>query len=320
MKVTVVVRTFNRPAFLKECLASVACQTHTDWEVLLFDDGAGIANFEIYKKFKEQHSDNRIVYITSDTPYEMFQQSWLYSPELATGDIMVRLDDDDLLTKDALKYISDLYERNPELDFSYGSAFGFEDGKLIEVINTQSPAEVPPTRNMWVGYTIPNNHPWRNPYCWWQDYYEKPRLYTSIIHCSKTNIMCVFHLYTMRTKSVKVVKDKITVTSKYADDLEFFGSLDYLGLAHTAIHKVLTYFRKHDYGRVTDIVCDSEGLTIVDAVTAIRDKVDYLRPAGFQSRIIPIDMNDNLNDGVTTEASAKFDEYYSEIKSKSLRY
>ena len=40
MKVTVVVRTCNRPEFLKEALASVQLQTHQDWEVLIFDDSA----------------------------------------------------------------------------------------------------------------------------------------------------------------------------------------------------------------------------------------------------------------------------------------
>ena len=57
MKVTVVVRTYNRPEFLKEALVSIQLQTHTDWEVLIFDDAASVENFSIYNKFKEENPD-----------------------------------------------------------------------------------------------------------------------------------------------------------------------------------------------------------------------------------------------------------------------
>jgi 1-acyl-sn-glycerol-3-phosphate acyltransferase len=48
MKVTVVVRTCNRPEFLKEALVSIQLQTHNDWEVLIFDDSASDENISIY--------------------------------------------------------------------------------------------------------------------------------------------------------------------------------------------------------------------------------------------------------------------------------
>ena len=60
MKVTVVVRTYNRPEFLKEALASIHLQTHTDWEVLIFDDGATNMNFDAYRHFKSM-KDKTIV-------------------------------------------------------------------------------------------------------------------------------------------------------------------------------------------------------------------------------------------------------------------
>ena len=37
MKISVIVRTYNRPDLLKEALASVQLQSHTDWEVIIFD-------------------------------------------------------------------------------------------------------------------------------------------------------------------------------------------------------------------------------------------------------------------------------------------
>ena len=38
MKVTIVVRTFKRPEFLKQALSSIQLQTYDNWEVILFDD------------------------------------------------------------------------------------------------------------------------------------------------------------------------------------------------------------------------------------------------------------------------------------------
>ena len=109
MKVTVVVRTYNRPEFLKEALVSIQLQTHTDWEVLIFDDAASVENFSIYNKFKDINPDKRVMYITTKQSYDLFQSSWLIAPDLAEGEIMVRLDDDDLLAEDALQFLSETY-------------------------------------------------------------------------------------------------------------------------------------------------------------------------------------------------------------------
>ena len=57
MKVTVIVRTYNRPEFLKQALTSIQLQTHKDWEVIIFDDGASDINFNIYKNFKQINLD-----------------------------------------------------------------------------------------------------------------------------------------------------------------------------------------------------------------------------------------------------------------------
>ena len=62
MKVTVALRTFNRPDLFKEALASIQLQSHTDWEVIIFDDGASDINFNIYKKFKEKNPDKKVLY------------------------------------------------------------------------------------------------------------------------------------------------------------------------------------------------------------------------------------------------------------------
>ena len=315
MKVTVIVRTYNRPEFLKQALTSIQLQTHKDWEVIIFDDGATDINFNIYKNFKQTNLDKRVLYLTSNEPRGMYKPSWLIAPDLAEGELMVRLDDDDLLAEDCLQFLTKVYTENPELDFSYGSAVTFNESTLGELIQTNTCFDHPKTKHEWAAYTIPNNNPWYHPWAFYRDYYEEPRHFTSIIHCAKDNAFCVFHTYVMRTSSVKKVKDKITITSNFVDDLEFMGSLDYLGLGQASIKKVLSYIRVHNEGRVSDNGKLIDGANIFDENFRIRDKVDELRTSGFLSKVIPLDAPDNFNSGITNELKHKFSSYKQRILS-----
>jgi glycosyltransferase involved in cell wall biosynthesis len=313
MKVTVIVRTFNRPEFLKEALASIQLQSHTDWEVLIFDDGATDINFDVYKKFKSDNKDKRVIYLSAGEARGLYRRSWLMAPDLADGEIMVRLDDDDLLAQDALEFLSNTYEKNPELEFSYGSAVTFNGGELGNLIQTRTCYEHPKSHHEWAAYTIPNNNPWYEPWAFYRNHYSEARHMTSIIHCAKDNMFCVFHTYVMRTSSVKRVKDKITITSNFVDDLEFMGSLDYCGLGQASIKKVLSYIRVHNEGRIRDNGIQIEGANIFDENFRIRDKVDHLRTSGFLSKVIPLDAPDNKNDGVTNELKTNFSSYKQRI-------
>jgi len=317
MKVTVIVRTYNRPEFLKQALASIQLQSHTDWEVLIFDDGATDINFDVYKKFKSDNKDKRVIYLSAGEARGLYRRSWLMAPDLADGEIMVRLDDDDLLAQDALEFLSNTYEKNPELEFSYGSAVTFNGGELGNLIQTRTCYEHPKSHHEWAAYTIPNNNPWYEPWAFYRNHYTEARHMTSIIHCAKDNMFCVFHTYVMRTSSVKRVKDKITITSNFVDDLEFMGSLDYCGLGQASIKKVLSYIRVHNEGRISDNGIQIEGANIFDENFRIRDKVDHLRTSGFLSKVIPLDAPDNKNDGVTNELKDNFKAYMTSILSIS---
>jgi autotransporter strand-loop-strand O-heptosyltransferase len=311
MKITVVVRTYNREEFLKEALTSIQLQTHTDWEVLIFDDANSTSNFEIYQNFKKQNLDKRVVYLTTSTPYDLFKNSWLHSPKLAEGELIVRLDDDDLLVDDAFEFISNTYTIHSDLDFSYGSSILFKGNTLESVFQSQTPIEAPKTKDIWEGYL--HGHPHNNPWRFKHDYYEEPQNHTSIIHCSKANIMCVYHTYVMRVSSVLKVLDKITMTSNFVDDLEFLGSLDNLGLKHTSIKRILSYVRVHDQGRVTDKEKSVDGITLWDDILRIRDKVDFLRPNKFQSNLLTNDIDGNFNEGVIT---SKHQSHFTQYKRK----
>ena len=319
MKVTVVVRTYKRPLFLKEALASIHLQTHKDWEVLIFDDAGITENLEIYKQFKEQHPNNRVVYLTSGTPHDMYKKSWKLGIKLSEGDLFVRLDDDDLLTVDALEYLSTTFENHKDLDFSYGSTISFENNELRDKVITQTPLEPKKTKDIWEGYLV--GHPWNNPWRFKHDHYDEPRHYTSIIHCSKANIMCSFHTYAIRVKTALKVIDNFEIESNFVDDLEMMGSLEYLGLSHTSIKKVLTYVRVHNTGRLTDKQTKIGGKNLWEDILWIRDKVDFLRTDNFQTNVYMGNIHDNINNGpISTSDIDDFKEYKSNIEKISTKF
>lgn len=313
MKITAVVRTCNRPDYLKEALVSIQLQSYKNWEVLIFDDGATDINFSIYKTFKKANPQNKITYFTTNSEYELFKKSWLIAPDIAEGDIMVRVDDDDILVSDAFEFIASIYSENPELEFTYGSSAFFNESGIVSLIETKNPFEHEKSKDMWAPYTIPNNNPWKEPWMWFRDYYDYPQPYTSIIHAAKANQMSIYHTYVMRTDSIKKIKDRITMTSNFVDDLEFFGSLDYLGLGHNSLKKILTFVRMHEQGKVSDYNKKILGANMFDENFRVRDKVDELRPTGFFSKIVPIENNQNKNSGIDESIKKSFDNLKSKI-------
>lgn len=300
LKISVIVRTFRRPEFLKRALRSVELQTYSNWEVLIYDDSGDLDNLHIVNNFKSNNKTKRVLYITSFEPGDLFKKSWIYSISDSYGDVIVRLDDDDILDCDALSYINLIYSKYSDLDFSYGSSVVFKNNELVLFMESRTPYELPKTTSAWLPYTIENNHPWKDPWSFASNYYEIPQNYSSIIHASKANELCVYHTYVMRKKSIEAIIDKINITSHTHDDLEFLSSLEYLGLKHTSIKKVLTFVEAHNSGRVT------ETKDIIEESIRVKDFVDYLRPNNFKTNILYLENNFVDEIGITNELKYKF--------------
>jgi glycosyltransferase involved in cell wall biosynthesis len=314
LKFSVILRTFNRPDFLREALLSVFLQTHQDWEVIIFDDGGTVENFSIFSKFKQFNSEKRIIYLTSKTPRELFKSSWNQSFQLADGDLVIRLDDDDILEKTCFSYLEKIYTEHPKLDFSYGSMFSFSENKLIGSGISFTPVEHPPTRSIWAGYI--EGYPYNSPWTFYDDFYETPRHFTSIIHASKSNYMCVCHPMVFRKSTVSKFSERIHVTSNYVDDLEFLGSLDNLGLCHTALKKKLIYFRHHNLDRVTN------DPSLFNDIFRVRDEVDKnWRTEDFKSNLHETILSDYERENeVTEQDQLEFEEFSTQIKENLILF
>ena len=314
MKISVIVRTCSRPDFLEQALASVQLQTHTDWEVIVFDDGDNSKNQRVVNEFKLRVPLNKVTYINSGGSYHLFKESWKIAPKISEGEVMIRLDDDDILDSNTLSFVSEVFTQTPDLDFAYGTSVLFRGDDVFEMMPTQTPLDIPKTKDIWEGYI---EEPWNIPWRFKKNYYDEPHHITSIIHASKMNEMCVFHPYMMRTSSVLGVVDKITMTSNFVDDLEFLASLDYLGLGFNSLNKILTYVRKHDAGSVTD-GRTINGVTLWNDIYRVREKVDMeLRPLGlnYLCKVVDVNVDGNSNNGVDVDIKNRFKLLLSDIKS-----
>lgn len=102
MKISVIVPVFNAEKYLKKCVDSVISQTHTDWEMILVDDGSN-----------DKSGDIADSYAVKDTRIRVFHQENAgpgmarnHGIDKATGDFLVFLDSDDYIEREYFLLLS----------------------------------------------------------------------------------------------------------------------------------------------------------------------------------------------------------------------
>ncbi|MGV0027645.1 glycosyltransferase family 2 protein [Phormidesmis priestleyi] len=111
-KISVCIPTFNRASLLPLAIDSVFEQTHSDWELLVCDDGSVDATPELMSCYQ----DSRIHYIRH--PQNVGKSNNMRSGfEAATGEYFIKFDDDDRLTPDYLLKTSQILDKNLQIDF-----------------------------------------------------------------------------------------------------------------------------------------------------------------------------------------------------------
>lgn len=120
-RVSVVIPTYNRPALLREALASIAAQTCTDWEVVVVDDGS---TPPIDAAALEAVVNGRLRLVRHDQPRGVAaaRNSGFAA---ARGELIAQLDDDDRLAPEALSAATQAL-RDADVAFIGVDAFGDE--------------------------------------------------------------------------------------------------------------------------------------------------------------------------------------------------
>lgn len=133
IKFSIVVPLFNTPdKFLHEMIQSVVDQTYSNWELCMADGSD--CSYDVAMNICQQvmKNDSRIKY--KRLPQNRgIAGNTIAAYSLATGDFIVLMDHDDMLTKNALFECAKCIEQFPDVDFIYSDKGIFED-KTNEVL------------------------------------------------------------------------------------------------------------------------------------------------------------------------------------------
>ncbi len=122
--ISIIIPFYNRGYIVKDTLTSVLAQTHTNWEVIIVDDGS--TNEEL---------DNLKLLIADNEKIKLLKRtSLLKGPsacrnagiETAAGKYIVFLDTDDILDKDCIKNRLELMCQSPEIDYAVFNMWKFK--------------------------------------------------------------------------------------------------------------------------------------------------------------------------------------------------
>ncbi|MET4083631.1 glycosyltransferase involved in cell wall biosynthesis [Pedobacter sp. UYP30] len=123
--ISIIVPCYNQAIFLEETLKMVLCQSYSNWECIMVNDGSTDDTERIAKQFTEK--DNRFIYLfQSNKGLSNARNTGILN---AKGEFIQLLDSDDLLEKNKLEATLNLYHQKKDPNIVYYSSMRyFEDG------------------------------------------------------------------------------------------------------------------------------------------------------------------------------------------------
>lgn len=102
MRISVIICTYNKPAWLEKVLIGFAHQTYTDYEIVIADDGSGPETKSLVERFRE-NSGIMVHHVWQ--PDEGFQKSMILNKAIlaSTSDYLIFTDDDCIPRKDFIE-------------------------------------------------------------------------------------------------------------------------------------------------------------------------------------------------------------------------
>ena len=124
MKITVGIPFYNNEKTLDLAIKSVIYQVFQDWELILIDDGSVDSSLEIAKKWVKL--DNRVTLI-SDGMNRGLVYRLNQIIDLARGELIARMDADDLMLPERLELRHNIFVNFPETDIVASAAYTIDD-------------------------------------------------------------------------------------------------------------------------------------------------------------------------------------------------
>lgn len=128
--VSIILPTFNRSCFLQNAFVSISQQTHTDWELIIVDDGSSDDTSDVVEQLVNSIAQP-VKYIYQDNQGPAIARS--RGIEEAAGDFIAFFDSDDFWLPHHLTQAIDIFSETKELDwlFSACQRVDFESGRTL---------------------------------------------------------------------------------------------------------------------------------------------------------------------------------------------
>jgi glycosyltransferase involved in cell wall biosynthesis len=114
-QVSIITTIHNRQKYLPQTIESILSQSHTNLELILWDDGSTDRSLEICHHYASQDSRIRVIPASHQGRGHAIAQA----SKLAQGDYIGLVDSDDLLAQTAISETTDYLNQNPKIGMVY---------------------------------------------------------------------------------------------------------------------------------------------------------------------------------------------------------
>lgn len=152
-KISICIPTFNRASRLVNCLQSIKLNRATedvDYEVCISDNGSTDNTLEVVRTVDK---DLNIKYFRHAENVGRVK-NYLKVVDMAEGDFIWLLGDDDLLLPDALRTMSGLIKENDDVDFFYVNSFNLSTEYVLSFPQPFDTADLPKKMTTFSSYQI----------------------------------------------------------------------------------------------------------------------------------------------------------------------
>ncbi len=123
-KVSIIIATYNRDAFLRECLDSILDQSFTDYEIIVVNDGSTDDTAHVLQSYRD-----KVTFVTVDHCGPSVTRN--IGLEMASGEYVAFHDDDDLWLRRHLELQVDFLDTEPSIEVVFGDVTLFDADGVI---------------------------------------------------------------------------------------------------------------------------------------------------------------------------------------------
>ena len=119
----------NTVQYLPECINSILNQTHTNWELLIVDDGSTDESYKVVKNYSDKDSRIKLLKNSGNGIIDALRLAFKYSK----GEYITRMDSDDIMTPKKLEILATGLQTHGKQHLAIGlvkyfSSNGINDG------------------------------------------------------------------------------------------------------------------------------------------------------------------------------------------------